>query len=128
MGSVAQLFGRAVRLHRQAVSLALDAEAQLRAVESDAVAVGDAGDRQRLWAGRLQDLARAGLRGWLGARLDASALELPLGVDAPLDRPMFVKVGDACPTRDSAFWAVAPFVGVGHLAVDTDARDRAVAG
>jgi len=114
--------------HRQAASLLLDAEAELRALEADGTAAGEADEQQRLRAARLHSLAQSGLHGWLGARLDGTALDLPLGVDAVSDQPMFLRVGDACPTRDSVFWAVAPFLAVGHLAVDTDARDPAVAG
>lgn len=127
MGSVAQFFGRAVGWHRQALALLLDAEAELRALESDEFPAATADVEQRRRAALLHDLARAGLRGWLGAKLDGTAVDLPLGGDAVPDRPMFVKVGEARPTSDSVFWAVAPFIGAGHLAVDADVRDPAVA-
>jgi hypothetical protein len=127
VGSVAQFFGRAVGWHRQALALLLDAEAELRALESDEFPAATADVEQRRRAALLHDLARAGLRGWLGARLDGTAVDLPLGGDAVPDRPMFVKVGEARPTSDSVFWAVAPFIGAGHLAVDADVRDPAVA-
>lgn len=123
--SVAHLFGRAVAWHRQAVSFLLAAEAELRRSELNASADADA--ELRRWVTLLHDLARSGLPGWLGAPLDASALELPLGRDAAPDRPMYLRVGDAEPTPDSCFCVVAPFVGAGHLAIDADVRDPAVA-
>lgn len=127
MGSVAQFFAQAVGWHRQAVAYLLDAEAALQALESDEFPAATADVEQRRRVARLHSLAQSGLAGWLGARLDASVLDLPMGQDAAPDRPMFVKVGDACPAEDCVFWAVVPFLGAGHLAVDVDARDAGVA-
>ncbi|MFC7548009.1 FtsK/SpoIIIE domain-containing protein [Plantactinospora sp. GCM10030261] len=127
MGAVAQFFGRAVGWHRQALGFLLDAEAELRALESDDFTAATADVEQRRRVARLHSLAQSGLRGWLGARLDGSAVELPLGQDAVPDRPMFLRVGDAQPTSDTVFWVVAPFIGAGHLAIDSDVRDPATA-
>ncbi len=125
--SVAQFLRQAMDAHRQAMAYAQDAEAALRALESDDTEAATADVQQRRLAARLHTLAQSGLPSWLGARLDAAALEFPLGADALPDRPMYLRVGDANPLQDCVFWAVAPFVGAGHLAIDRDARDPAVA-
>ena len=41
---------------------------------------------------------------------------------------MHVRVGAATPLPGSTFPVPVPFIGVGHLAIDRDARDPAVAG
>jgi DNA segregation ATPase FtsK/SpoIIIE, S-DNA-T family len=127
VGSVAQFFARAVGLHRQAISLLRDAEAELQALESTNIAADDVDAEQRQLATRLRSLSQSGLRGWLGWRLDGSVRDLPLGREALLDRPMHLRIGDAHPAHDSVFWAVTPFIGAGHLTIHTDARDPAVA-
>jgi DNA segregation ATPase FtsK/SpoIIIE, S-DNA-T family len=127
VASIAQLFAQAVGWHRQAGSYVMDVEAELHALGSDAAAVADADAEQRRWVAKLHNLAQAGLPGWLGQRLDGTLLELPLGAQATPDRPMYLRIGDASPVEDAVFWAVVPFIGAGHLAIDTDARDRGVA-
>lgn len=127
MVSVAQFLRRAVDSHQQALAYAQDAQTQLRALESDGTAAGQADLEQRRWAAKLHELAQAGLPGWLGARLDSAVLEFPLGLDAAPDKPMCLRIGDASPVPDCMFWAVAPFTGAGHLSIDTDSRDPAVA-
>jgi S-DNA-T family DNA segregation ATPase FtsK/SpoIIIE len=127
VGAIAQFFSRALGLHRQAASLLLDAEAVVEALETDQFAAATADVELRRLAAQLQGVAQAELGGWLGAQLDSSVVGRPLGEDAVADRPLWLKVGEARPTPDSMFWAVAPFVGAGHLVIDMDARDRAVA-
>ncbi len=75
----------------------------------------------------MQRLAEGLTPGWLGCRLDGPAADLPTGVDAALGRPMPIRLGDTTPVAGSGFSVVAPFVGAGHLAIDSDARDPAVA-
>jgi hypothetical protein len=127
VSTVAQFFTRAVGLHRQASAYLQDAQAQVQAIGADEFPVATAEVEQRRLATVLHNLAQAGLPGWLGQPLDGSLLELPVGEAATVDHPMFVRVGDAAPLADSGFWVVAPFIGAGHLAIDTDARDPAVA-
>ncbi|MEV6304953.1 FtsK/SpoIIIE domain-containing protein [Actinoplanes sp. NPDC051861] len=61
-----------------------------------------------------------GLPHWLGRPLDATPADGVLGRDAV---PLVLRVGDAA----LDFGVVAPFLGTGHLTVDRDARDPAVA-
>ncbi|GAA4961544.1 FtsK/SpoIIIE domain-containing protein [Actinoplanes utahensis] len=127
MGSIAQFLGRAVDLHRQAASLLLDAESAVAGLEDDQFAGATADGALRRLVAQLQVVAQAGLPGWLGMPLDGRIVSRPLGQDARSGGPLFLRVGDAEPIRGSVFWAAAPFVGAGHLAIDTDARDRSVA-
>ncbi|MFC7545895.1 FtsK/SpoIIIE domain-containing protein [Plantactinospora sp. GCM10030261] len=66
--------------------------------------------------------------GWLGCRWDPSPLDLPTGIDAVPTRPMTIRLGDTTPVAGTSIDIVVPFVGAGHLAIDTDIRDAAVAG
>jgi S-DNA-T family DNA segregation ATPase FtsK/SpoIIIE len=128
MASVAQLFAEAVAWHRRAAAALLATGTVGRPPGVPALVGDDAVASARRLAARLDHLARTGLPGWLGCPLDETLREAPLGVGAPPGRPMYLRVGAARPVPDSAFPAVAPFVGVGHLSVDTDAGDPAVAG
>ncbi|GIF09162.1 FtsK/SpoIIIE domain-containing protein [Actinoplanes siamensis] len=127
MGSIAQFLGRAAYLHRQAASLLLDAQATVQGLETDQFAGAAADHELRQLTARLRHLARTGLEGWRGQPLDGSIVDRPVGHDVVPDGPLFVKVGEAQPIADRTFWVAAPFVGAGHLAIDTDARDRRVA-
>lgn len=92
----------------------------------DGVSAQSREEAQR-FAARMQRLAEGLTPGWLGCRLDGPAADLPTGVDAALGRPMPIRLGDTTPVAGSGFSVVAPFVGAGHLAIDSDARDPAVA-
>ncbi|MGH3738500.1 MAG: FtsK/SpoIIIE domain-containing protein, partial [Micromonosporaceae bacterium] len=48
--------------------------------------------------------------------------------DLPGKGPVALRLGAATPTPDTSFPAVIPLLGAGHLAIDADARDPAVAG
>ncbi|HWH00125.1 MAG TPA: FtsK/SpoIIIE domain-containing protein, partial [Pilimelia sp.] len=76
-------------------------------------------------AERLRAAAATLVPGWLGAQLEAQSEETPLG--GP-EQPRFVRIGLAQPLDDARFPVVVPLLGVGHLAVDADARDPRVAG
>jgi DNA segregation ATPase FtsK/SpoIIIE, S-DNA-T family len=127
VGSIAQSLARAAGLHRQAASLLLDAQAAVEVLESDQFAAATADVEVRRLARRLQGLAGSGLPGWLGQPLDFALAGGPLGQDASPAGPLWLKIGEARPLPDCMFWAVAPFVGAGHLAIDADARDPQVA-
>ncbi|KAB1156363.1 cell division protein FtsK [Micromonospora sp. AMSO12t] len=127
MESVASAFSRAVTAHREAVSHAEAARAQLRAgARQDGVSAQASEDARRFAAG-MQRMAEGLTPGWLGCRLNAAAASLPTGVDAALGRPLAVRLGEASPVAGSVFGVVVPFVGAGHLTVDSDARDPSVA-
>ncbi len=127
MESVASAFGRAVAAHREAVSHLEAARARLRELGSDPRMSAQVTSDVRRWAVQMQQRAAALTPGWLGCRLDASAVDLPTGVNATLGTPMTVRLGDANPVPDSMFGVVVPFIGAGHVAIDRDARDDAVA-
>ncbi|MET8153300.1 FtsK/SpoIIIE domain-containing protein [Actinoplanes sp. NPDC049668] len=127
MASIAQLLARAADLHRRAASYVLDAEAAVERLSGDEFDAATTDVAVRRLAEHLQGLARAGLPGWLSRPLNASTMGQALGSDAALSGPLWLKIGEAWPLRDAMFWAVAPFVGAGHLTIDTDARDRQVA-
>ena len=127
MGSIARYMRDAVDAHRQAMAYVRDVAAKLDALSPDAAAAGQAGIEIRRLAAKLHDLAQSGLTGWLGAPLGPAEPDLPLGEDAIMADPICLRIGDASPAPDCVFWAVAPFVGVGHLAIDVDSREPAVA-
>ena len=127
MGSVARFLGRAVAAHRQAAALLLDAEAVVQTMAADGTSGVDADEEQRRLTRQLNELVYSWLPGWLGRPLDDTIIDLPMGRDAVPGRPMYLRLGDAYTSQDSAFPAVAPFVGGGHLTIDTDARDPVVA-
>src|SRR6266536_529330 len=128
LASIAHLLGQAVRWHRQASSYLLDAQAQLDALADDQFAGANTDLEQRRLAARMHELAQSGLIGWAGQRLDASIVDRPLGGHVQVDQPLFLKIGEARPVADAGFWVPAPFIGAGHLVIDTDTRDPGVAG
>ncbi|MFB9236593.1 FtsK/SpoIIIE domain-containing protein [Plantactinospora siamensis] len=127
MESVSSAFAKAVTAHREAVSHL--AAARARAGDDRPAGFDAAGraDQVRGLATELRRLGTALAPGWLGCPLDGSVANLPTGVQQHAGRPVLIRVGDAVPAADCWFPVVAPFVGAGHLAVDRDARDPAVA-
>jgi len=127
VGSVARFLGRAVAAHRQSAALLLDAEAVVQTMAADGASGVHADQEQRRLARQLDDLVQSWLPGWLGRPLDDAIIDLSMGRDAVPGRPMYLRLGDAHLSQDVVFPAVAPFVGGGHLTIDTDARDPVVA-
>ncbi|MGC4894716.1 FtsK/SpoIIIE domain-containing protein [Micromonospora sp. DT31] len=127
MESVASAFGRAVTAHREAVSHVDAARVRLRDRAGQDGVSTQAREEARRFAAGMQRLAEGLTPGWLGCRLAHAAADIPTGADAALGRPIPVRLGDASPVAGSAFSVVVPFVGAGHLAVDSDTRDPAVA-
>src|SRR5687768_12527953 len=128
MASASSSFNRAVAFHREAASHTEAAKAELARrgtpapMSAHAVAV-----YQRL-AEQLNRSASTLVRGWLGCELDSSARSRKLGIDAQLGEPMYLRAGTASPAQGAAFLVPVPFLGVGHIAIDRDARDGRVAG
>ncbi len=116
---------RAAALHRQAAAVA---DAAGWALDQQVSAPGPYPAQQEL-ATVLRNVAAQLVPGWLGVPLDAfpalSQLPVP-GLATTL--PAHVRVGVAQPAEDARFPAVVPLLGVGHLAVNGDARDPRVAG
>jgi hypothetical protein len=128
MASVSSHFNRAVALHREAAAHTAAARAELAKVQTGAPvsAVGPAAYQQV--AERMNRAAAAITPGWLGCDLDLSARSRKMGINAWPGEPMHLRVGTAAPLPESTIVVTAPFLGVGHLAIDRDARDRRVAG
>ncbi|GIE80580.1 cell division protein FtsK [Actinoplanes philippinensis] len=111
--------------HRRAAGLIADAEAALDR-QYDALDHDASPARQRELTAGLRRVVD-GLPAWLSRPLTDDLLDHPLGRDAAPDAPLCLKVGDASLGEDREFGAVAPFLGAGHLTVDRDAGDPAVA-
>jgi hypothetical protein len=129
VASVAGTFARAVALHREAASHVEAARAGLAALGGGPTVSPRSTHERRRLAEVMSRAVTAVVPGWLGSPLDGAALHRhKLGVDAAPDRPLLVRIGAGCPLPDVEFPAVVPFLGAGHLSIDTDARDRRVAG
>ncbi|MEU8663457.1 cell division protein FtsK, partial [Actinoplanes philippinensis] len=111
--------------HRRAAGLIADAEAALDR-RYDALDHDASPARQRELTAGLRRVVD-GLPAWLSRPLTDDLLDHPLGRDAAPGAPLCLKVGDASLGEDREFGAVAPFLGAGHLTVDRDAGDPAVA-
>jgi hypothetical protein len=98
----------------------------VRGLQANTVTAAQAEGRQRILAGQLAQIAAQLAPGWLGCHLDPDAMGRGLGTDAAEGQPVLLRVGDAHPVPDTGFPVVAPLLGVGHLAVDLDARDQRV--
>jgi DNA segregation ATPase FtsK/SpoIIIE, S-DNA-T family len=121
-------FNRAVALHREAAAHTEAARAALAAHEgAPTLPAGRLAAYQRV-AQRLDAAAAAITPGWLGCALDSSTRTRKLGGDARLGEATYVRAGTGVLTPDCTFTLALPFVGLGHVAVDRDARDRRVAG
>ena len=146
MASASAHFNRAVALHREAAAHVEAARAELaRQQATPALSAGQLAAYQRM-AQVLDAAATKITPGWLGCALDGRARARKLGVDARLGEAMHVLAGTGLlgqpgeavqpaphPPAGAAgtgceFAVAVPFLGVGHLAVDRDARDPRVAG
>ena len=76
---------------------------------------------------KLNDLTKSVLPGWLGKQLTHPDLISPFGQDAQVGQFTCVRVGDTAPISGGAFPVAAPFLGAGHLVIDKDGQDPAVA-
>jgi hypothetical protein len=115
---------RAAALHRQASAAAVAVQ---QAVEgySPAIAPAEQYAEQRDLAARLRATAADLAPGWLSASLDTVPPAFPIGDVGPAP---YIRLGTAHPLDDSRFPVLAPLLGVGHIAIDADARDARVAG
>ncbi|GLY25460.1 FtsK/SpoIIIE domain-containing protein [Micromonospora sp. NBRC 101691] len=112
--------GRAAALHRRAAATATAAATILddtRPIPADQ-------RRQYELTDRLRRAAEVLAPGWAGAALESLTPDVPSGDEVPA----FVRVGTAAPLDDARFPALVPLPGTGHLVIDTDVRDRRVAG
>ncbi len=128
MATLKGSFRRAVNAHREALGLL---QATQALVGDDAAAPAFSAPslvRQAELVGALGEVSAGLSTGWGTAgwdRLTAGARP-PLGQGVPRGQQSLVRLGAATPVTDS-FPVLVPFLGVGHLCIDSDARDPRVA-
>ncbi|GAA1036417.1 FtsK/SpoIIIE domain-containing protein [Virgisporangium ochraceum] len=132
MASASAHFNRAVALHREAAAHVEAARVEHARQQGTAPASdGQLATYQRL-AHELNSAAAQITPGWLGCPLDGRARAGKLGVDARLGDVMHVDAATGLlgprGGEVSEFAVAVPFLGIGHVAVDRDARDPRVAG
>lgn len=129
MVSAKTLFERAVKTHLEAWGLLEAVRERLDRLEADSTHSAESAQQQTALAARLERAAAQAAPQWLGAPWEVIGEQrFPLERSARPGEPTLIRIADAQPLPGVGFPVVVPFVGVGHIAVDTDARDPAVAG
>ncbi|GAA3617496.1 FtsK/SpoIIIE domain-containing protein [Kineosporia mesophila] len=129
MVSAKTLFGRAVNTHRQAEGLLDAVRERLDRLEAESTHSAESAQQQTALAARLERAAADAAPQWLGAPWAVIGEQrFPLEHSARAGDPAMIRIGDAQPLPGVGFPVIVPFTGVGHIAIDTDARDPAVAG
>ncbi|GAB6901437.1 FtsK/SpoIIIE domain-containing protein [Kineosporia succinea] len=129
MISAKTLFERAVKTHLEAQGLLDAVRERLDRLEADSTHSAESAQQQTALAARLERAAAAAAPQWLGAPWPVIGEQrFPLEHTARAGDPAMIRIGDAQPLPGVGFPVVVPFTGVGHIALDTDARDPAVAG
>jgi hypothetical protein len=122
-------FRRALEAHRKALGGLAEVRRRLGQMEAEAGQGAEAVRQQQEIAARLRQLADGLAQTWLGAPWPVvESSRFPVERDSAPGRPAMIRIGDAEPVPGAAFGVVVPLTGVGHLAIDRDARDPAVAG
>jgi S-DNA-T family DNA segregation ATPase FtsK/SpoIIIE len=122
-------FMRAITAHREALGLLAALRERLDRMEAESAHSAESAQQQTALAVQLERLAAEAAPDWLGApwsvinerRFGAEPRVLP-------GRAVMIRVADAQPLPGVDFPVIVPFIGVGHIAIDRDARDPAVAG
>jgi S-DNA-T family DNA segregation ATPase FtsK/SpoIIIE len=122
-------FKRAITAHREALGLLDALRDRLERLEAESAHSAESAQRQTALAVQLERLAAEAAPDWLGApwnvinerRFGAEPRVLP-------GQSLMIRVADAHPLPGVDFPVIVPFIGVGHIAIDRDARDPAVAG
>jgi DNA segregation ATPase FtsK/SpoIIIE, S-DNA-T family len=129
VASAKTLFGRAITAHREALGLIAAIRERLDRLEADSMHTAESAQEQTALAAQLERLAAAAAPDWLGAPWGViNEQRFALAVGARPGDPVMIRVGDAQPLPGVGFPVIVPFVGVGHLTIDVDARDPVVAG
>jgi S-DNA-T family DNA segregation ATPase FtsK/SpoIIIE len=122
-------FRRAVAAHREALGLLAAVRDRLERLEGESQHGTESEQRQTELARRLGSLAGKLASSWLGQPWSVIEAErFPVERDTAPGRPTMIRIADAEPVPGAGFPVVVPLTGVGHLAIDRDARDPAVAG
>jgi hypothetical protein len=127
--SAKSLFERAVSTHLEAWGLLGAVRERLDRLEGDSTHSAESAQQQTALAARLERAAAEAAPQWLGASWHVVGEQrFPLERAARPGEPTMIRVADAQPLPGVGFPVVVPFVGAGHIALDADARDPAVAG
>jgi DNA segregation ATPase FtsK/SpoIIIE, S-DNA-T family len=122
-------FQRAVTAHREALGLLAAVRDRLDRLEAESAHSGESAQQQTAFAVQLERLAAEAAPDWLGAPWSVIN-ERRFGAE-PRVRPgqsVLIRVGDAQPLPGVGFPVIVPFLGIGHITIDKDARDPVVAG
>jgi S-DNA-T family DNA segregation ATPase FtsK/SpoIIIE len=129
VASAKSSFHRAVEAHRRALGGLLEVRRRLGQMEIEAGHSPEAVRAQERVAAELRKLADSLARSWLGAPWPViESSRFPVEKDTAPGRTAMIRIGDAEPVPGAGFGVVVPLTGVGHLTIDRDARDPAVAG
>jgi DNA segregation ATPase FtsK/SpoIIIE, S-DNA-T family len=122
-------YSRAITAHREALGLLNAVRERLDRLEADSVHSTESAQEQTALAVQLERSAVAAAPNWLGASWTMiNEQRFALEADArPGDR-VPIRIGDAQPVPGVGFPVIVPFIGAGHLVIDRDAREPAVAG
>jgi S-DNA-T family DNA segregation ATPase FtsK/SpoIIIE len=129
VASAKSSFRRALEAHRRALGGLGAVRARLTEMEAQAAHSPEAVRAQERISGELRRVADGLLRGWLGAPWPViESSRFPVEQDTAAGRTAMIRIGDAEPVPGAGFPVVVPLTGAGHLTIDRDARDPAVAG
>jgi DNA segregation ATPase FtsK/SpoIIIE, S-DNA-T family len=122
-------FLRAVTAHREALGLLAAVRDWLARLLEESGHTADSIQQQTAFAVQLERLAAEVAPDWLGAPWSVIN-ERRFGPQPRLvpGQAVLIRVADAQPLPGVGFPVVVPFIGVGHLTIDRDARDPSVAG
>ena len=129
MARAKALYQRAITAHREALGLLAAIRDRLERQEAESAHSAESAQQQTAFAVQLERLAAEAAPDWLGAPW-SSINERRFGTEPTLrpSQAVMIRVGDAQPLPGVGFPVIVPFVGIGHITVDKDARDPVVAG
>lgn len=129
MAKAKSSFRRAITAHREALGLLAAIRDRLERMEAESGHSAESAQQQTALAVRLERLAAEAAPDWLGAPWNLIN-ERRFGTEPRVvpGQSVMIRVADAQPLPGVGFPVIVPFVGIGHLAIDRDARDPAVAG
>jgi S-DNA-T family DNA segregation ATPase FtsK/SpoIIIE len=129
VASAKSSFRRALEVHRRALGGLGEVRRRLTEMEAQAAQSPEAVRAQERISGELRRVADGLVQGWLGAPWPViESSRFPVEKDTAPGRTATIRIGDAAPVPGAGFPVVVPLTGVGHLTIDRDARDPAVAG
>ena len=122
-------FRLAITAHCEALGLLAAVRERLDRLEAESAHSAESAQQQIALAVQLERAAAEAAPDWLGAPWDLiNRQRFPVHTGALPGQPVMVRVADAQPLPGVGFPVIVPFIGVGHITIDRDARDPAVAG